>query len=524
MKFKILTVIACVFSILVATGCGTRIHDNRDIIDNYVEDSESVAESSEMEPEQTEIKVGEIRYVKFDKTVQAEDGVISGKTKIASERKGYKGKGYVTGFYGNDNLWSVSVELKDSQFYNIAVTTASDKKKTSKLAVNGEIIGEISNSGKKAFETFSLNNVYMKKGSAVITIICEKGDVDVDYVRVTAVKNTITSDVSKTKISNKNADEQAQKLYEYLKSAFGKQVILGQHDTVGTHFETDKIFEFTGKYPAIRFGDLMMFTEDENISAQNEIDYAIEWSKEGGIVGYMWHWQDPLGSGEYYADKTDFDLSKAMTKQKIAMLTPEDIEKLHKEKKISDECMAIINDIDKISEQLKILRDNDIAVIWRPLHEASNGYFWWGNDSDSYKWLWKLLYERQTSYHKLDNLIWVWSAQNVDWYVGDEMCDIISADIYDKGDLSGQKNTMLFLTKICKTKPIAISECGNLPDMNLVAEDNALWSYIGNWGGNYLLNEDGSLNEEYNAKEQLISAYNNSLVVTRDKLPDLKVK
>ena len=186
--------------------------------------------------------------------------------------------------------------------------------------------------------------------------------------------------------------------------------------------------------------------------------------------------------------------------------------------------MAIINDIDKISEQLKTLQDNDIAVIWRPLHEASNGYFWWGNDSESYKWLWKLLYERQTSYHKLDNLIWVWSAQNVDWYVGDEMCDIISADIYDKGNLSGQKNTMLFLTKICKTKPIAISECGNLPDMNIVAEDNALWSYIGNWGGNYLLNEDGSLNEEYNSQEQLISAYNNSLVVTRDKLPDLKVK
>lgn len=528
MKLKRISAFVCSIAVLFVTGCGTAISDNEDIIKNHLKESsaaeesiaENRAESSVAETKETKIDIQKIKYVKYDKILQAEDGNISGDTKIASERKGYKGKGYVTGFSGNENTWDVTFELSDSQFYSIAVSAACDKANKSKLSVNGEIIGEVSLSGGKAFEIFSLSNIYLKKGKTVITIISDDGKIDADYIRITSVKGGINADVSaKTPLSNKNATENAKALYKFLNENYGKKVILGQYDSLGTHLENDKIFEITGKYPAIRFGDLMPFTEDENISAENEIDYAVRWSKSGGIVGYMWHWQDPLGSGEYYADKTDFDLSKAVTKENIATLSDKQIEKLHKEKKISDECAAIIKDIDKVSQQLKILQDNSIAVIWRPIHEASNGYFWWGRDAASYKWLWKLLYERQTNYHKLNNLIWVWSAQNSDWYVGDKQCDIISADIYDKGNYSGQINTLLFLTKICDSKPVAISECGSFPDINAVAEENAMWSYIGQWGGSYLIDEEGNLSEEYNTAEHLNSVYNNTLVITRDKLP-----
>lgn len=533
MWIKRLTAFACALFLLCATGCGQSISENNDVIESSSEQGleernenidlktdEDFSDGSEIT--QTDIALQQIKYVKYDKTIQAEDGTISGGTKIDKTRKGYKGKGYVTNFNGSENKWEIAFDLSDSQFYNIAVTAASDKAVTTKLAVNGEIMGEIPLSGSKAFETFSLSNIYIKKGTAVITMISDDVTVDVDFVKVTSAKDSILSGATaeKAQLSNKNANANAKALYKYLCENYGKKVILGQYDTVGTHVETDKIYEVTGKYPAIRFGDLMPFTQDKNISAENEIEYAVEWSKSGGIVGYMWHWTDPSGSGEYYADKTDFDLSKAVTKEDIATLSDKQIDKLHKEKKISDECAAIIKDIDRISEQLKILQDNGISVIWRPIQEASNGYFWWGKDSASYKWLWKLLYERQTEYHKLNNLIWVWSAQNADWYVGDKQCDIISADIYDKNQSSGQLNTLLFLTKICNSKPIAMSECGSFPDINAIAEENALWSYIGQWGGNYLINDDGNLSEEYNTAEQLIKIYNNSLVITKDKLPD----
>ena len=160
--------------------------------------------------------------------------------------------------------------------------------------------------------------------------------------------------------------------------------------------------------------------------------------------------------------------------------------------------------------------------MWRPLHEASNGYFWWGKDADAYKWLWKLLYQRQTNYHKLNNLIWVWSAQNASWYVGDDLCDILSVDIYDQGNYSGQINRLLFLHKLSAGKPVAVSECGNFPRIQNIADEKATWSYIGQWGGNFLLNEDGSVNEEYNTSDSLIEMYNNNLTVTKDKLPDFQ--
>lgn len=532
MMLKKILAFICALFLLSAAGCGNSISEKKDHKNNYSEQSSELTQTIDInsknsddassDTENTEeaiINLQQIKYVKYDKTIQAEDGIITDGAKIEKTRKGYKGKGYVTGFNGNENRWNVSFELSDSQFYDIAVTAACDKAATGRIAVNGEIIGEMSFNGGKAFETFLLNNIYIKKGTAVITIISDE-IIDADFIKVTSTKNTAFSEVTpETQLSNKNADENTKALYKYLCENYGKKIILGQYDTVGTHSETDKIFETTGKYPAIRFGDLMPFTEDENISAENEIEYAVEWHKSGGIVGYMWHWMDPSGSGEYYADKTNFNLSNAVTKENIAQLSDKQIEKLHKEKKISDECADIIKDIDRISEQLKILQDNGIAVIWRPIQEASNGYFWWGRDQASYKWLWKLLYDRQTKYHKLNNLIWVWSAQNADWYVGDGQCDIISADIYDKNSGSGQINTLIFLTKICKTKPAAISECGSFPDINSIAEENALWSYIGQWGGNYLIDEQGNLSEEYNTSEQLKRIYNNNLVITKDKLP-----
>ena len=51
--------------------------------------------------------------------------------------------------------------------------------------------------------------------------------------------------------------------------------------------------------------------------------------------------------------------------------------------------------------------------------------------------------------------------------------------------------------------------------------DKGFWSYIGQWGGNFLLRDDGSLETEYNTSENLLDIYNSTLTVTRDELPDL---
>lgn len=523
---------AAVAAICTLSGCGVQIGRNESMTapektsvvtttKKQTNDDSKADEQALKSYEETKIVANAIPYVKFSKSVEAETGAVSGKAKVKSDRKGYKGKGYVTNISAEED-WSREIELTDSQYYDLTITVASDVPCVNGIAVNGKKLQDFSASGSGKFEKVTFKNIYIEKGKTAISVIPVDGGLDVDCLTLTASEDISKLDlnISKPALSNKDSDYNAKALYQYLCESYGKQVLLGQHDTIGTSAETDMIYKTTGKYPAIRFGDLMLATEKDSITTDTEMNIAMDWASKDGIVGYMWHWAAPDDKREYYADQTDFDIKKAVTKENIAELSLEDIKKIQKDGKVSKECVAVVEDIDTVSERLSTLRDEGIAVLWRPLHEASNGDFWWGNDKEAYKWLWKLMYERQTKYHKLNNLIWVWSAQNADWYVGDKYCDVLSCDVYDDGNKDAQVNIMLFLQSISKNKPIAMSECGSFPDIQSIADEKAMWAFIGQWGGNYLMTDDGKLAEENNTAAELIKMYNNNLTLTRDKLPD----
>lgn len=535
-------------AVLLLTGCGHSIGENSSIAEVSEASSEASSETASetaSEAVTTTAPVSDSSAESVTTTVEAEKKITAVETafkeysqtaeaeelkelpegvKSAKKRKNFTGECYLTGLNSKHSV-TFEFDLPESQYYSIALTVAADKESKCTLTVGETPVGEFTVPGDGKFTLVTLKNIYAEKGKAQFALLTSKGAVDLDSITVTASSDVrdLKLSLGKASLVNKNADVNARALYEYICQSYGKTVLTGQHDTVGTMTETRRISEITGRYPAVRFGDLMPFTQDM-IIGENELEYAEKWAEDGGIVGYMWHWLAPGGGKSCYADESDFDLSKAVTKEKIYDLSLADLKKLKKEKKISAECLAIIEDIDKVSEKLAELRDKGIAVLWRPLHEASNGYFWWSKDESSYIWLWKLLYQRQTNYHKLNNLIWVWSAQDDDWYVGDRMCDIVSADIYDKGNTAGQVEKLLFLRDITANKPIAMAECGTTPSIQSMADQHALWSYVGQWGGSYLLNEDISLNEEYNTLESLVKFYSNDLTVTREELPDLKAR
>ncbi len=529
------TGLAALAAALLLAGCGQSIGENESMAEIVTpEVTTSVTTTAEAEsqaevttetkaPDEKKIEAQELTYKKYSKTYEAEEQEPEGDMKIVTKRAGFSGKGYVTGL-DEKNTFRLTVDLPESQYYNITFAVAADKKSKCTVTVDGAAAGEFSVAKDGKFALVTLKNIFISKGEYKLTLQTDSGAVDLDYVKLDA-----SAEVSKLKLglekfslSNKNADCNAKALYEYICQSYGKTVLTGQHDTVGSLTETRTILELTGRSPAIRFGDLMPFTQDM-IIGENELEYAERWADEGGIVSYMWHWYAP-GEKSCYADETSFDLTKAVTEEEIYNKPLSELENMQKAGKISNQCLLLVKDIDKISEKLKELQDKGIAVIWRPLHEAANGYFWWGRSKASYTWLWKLLYQRQTEFHKLNNLIWVWSAQDKDWYVGDKLCDIISADIYDQGNTSGQVEKLLFMQEISKTKPIAMSECGTTPSIQSMADQHALWSYVGQWGGSYLLTDEAALNEQYNTLESLVKFYSNDLTVTRDELPDLKAR
>lgn len=166
-------------------------------------------------------------------------------------------------------------------------------------------------------------------------------------------------------------------------------------------------------------------------------------------------------------------------------------------------------DVAEIAGYLKALQDAGIPVLFRPLHEAAGDYqwgawFWWGYDgADACKALWKWLYETLTVQYGLNNLIWVWTVQTTsqgklakdsdlkNWYPGDEYVDIVGADLYeDKAGWSRNDAFELVKNSVDGKKMVALSECGNLPDLSKCQTDGAPWLYFMGWYDK--INSDGS--------------------------------
>jgi mannan endo-1,4-beta-mannosidase len=311
--------------------------------------------------------------------------------------------------------------------------------------------------------------------------------------------------------------ENTQRLMKYLEDMYGKAIISGQQIAPWSPYEIPIIEKATGKTPAILGLDLIDYSPSRVARGTKgtEVEKAIEWWESNGIVTFCWHWNAPMDLIDssdqpwdkgFYTKATTFDVKKAM----------EDIN--------SPEYKAIIADIDAIAVQLKRLQAAEVPVLWRPLHEASGKWFWWGAKGyEPFKKLWLLMYERLANYHELDNLIWVWNGQAGAWYPGDDFVDIIGEDIYaNKRNYSSQIDRFKMASMYTKAnKMIALTENGIIPDPDLLIKDGAKWSWFCTWNG-FLANNNGVLSEENTETEMLKKVYNHSYVITKDELPKLK--
>ena len=122
-----------------------------------------------------------------------------------------------------------------------------------------------------------------------------------------------------------------------------------------------------------------------------------------------------------------------------------------------------------------------VPFIFRPWHENSGGWFWWGKglcSAEEYKALWNMLQDHLLA-DGLTNIVWSWSPNYgyqpdiFDTYPGDERVDLIGLDAYQQRN--GEKDFIATLnkdlTELCEfakqhNRLIALTECGyqNLPD------------------------------------------------------------
>lgn len=304
---------------------------------------------------------------------------------------------------------------------------------------------------------------------------------------------------------------EAQEVYNFLQKTYEKKTISGMMAQVAWNIDnSEQVYQWTGKFPALNCFDYIHLQSSAEGSWINygDITPVLDWWRNGGLVASMWHWNVPVskGSNEFttYMDQTSFNIDNAFTEG-------------------TWEYQIVNADLEKIAGYLKLLRDARVPVIWRPLHEAAGGWFWWGKNSESFKRLWIQMFD----YFKdqgLNNLIWVWTAEtgDSDWYPGDEYVDVVGRDLYGKNavECASQFKT---ITSEYGSKMVALSECGayidTLNKLGLLSEQwdaGARWLWFMPWYDN-----DGA-SLSHADKNWWLDAMSQPYVISRDQLPSFK--
>ena len=349
------------------------------------------------------ITADSVKSVKFSALLEAETIPETAGVTFSTNTTGYTGKGYID--ISDNKAFSLSVELPASQYYRITVRHCAGGHKDNPLLFNGVKMLDIRSENGGWAET-TVDGIYLEEGKNTITLGEGWSWFSLDSILIEnsgELSDEIYSGIDDT-LSNPYANLKTQNIYQYLKAIYGKRTLAGQCTDYGNNTETDALYLGLGKYPAIRAFDFIYDSMNfcNGTPQAKDVDLAIQWSNDGGLVVYDWHWYAPYGKCGFYKDDTDFRLSRAVTSVDIAELPLDDIRKLQKSGKISIETLKIIENIDNISALMKRMEDAGVTVLWRPLHEASGGWFWWGaSGADDYKWLWKLMYRRMTDYPSL---------------------------------------------------------------------------------------------------------------------------
>ena len=238
-----------------------------------------------------------------------------------------------------------------------------------------------------------------------------EGDIDMDtalayetdYEAMKAYFESREVDPTKPVSENAQTNEKTMEVWNYLRSVYGKQVITCQQMMGNECYEDLVFYTATNDLTAMKGYDFIFCTGSYH--SDDMIDEAIEWSKEsGGLCAFTWHWNVPKdidnpegGYAFYTSEITNFSQVNAVTPG-------------------TKEYKTIIHDIDLIATKIQRMESEGVTILFRPLHEASGAWFWWGlqgRDSatnEVFQKLWYMIYDRLENYHKLTNIIWVWNG------------------------------------------------------------------------------------------------------------------
>lgn len=199
---------------------------------------------------------------------------------------------------------------------------------------------------------------------------------------------------------------------------------------------------------------------------------AIRHFGRGGVVSLSWHANNPLTGGTAWVNDSADGGRQAETVAAIL-----------KDGETHDRFVAWTDRVADFISSLVTPYGVKVPVLFRPWHEHTGSWFWWGQDlctADEYCALWSLTRERFRQ-KGVTNVLWAYSPgaddepdaeKYLERYPGDESVDLLGLDCYcfaEPGDTAalasfskrlGQQLAMLCRIGRNHDKPVALTETG----------------------------------------------------------------
>lgn len=289
--------------------------------------------------------------------------------------------------------------------------------------------------------------------AGVLLVSCSGSEKTVD------VKSNPTLDILREAVA------QGKFLYAHQDDpSYGHTWRVSPEDVLTDDISRSDIKMVCGDFPAIMGFDLggIELGSDSNLDGVSFAFMrraAIEHHRRGGIITFSWHPRNPLTGGDAW------DVS-----------SNEVVGSILQGGENHDKFMGWLSNAADFLDSIRDAEGNAIPVIFRPWHEHTGSWFWWGRDLcsiEQYVALWEMTYDYLVNERELCNMVWAYSpgdgksdSDYMERYPGDGMVDILGLDCYqyhDDEDFVSRLGTSLnHIDKIAaeRGKVAALTETG----------------------------------------------------------------
>jgi hypothetical protein len=237
--------------------------------------------------------------------------------------------------------------------------------------------------------------------------------------------------------SDESASRLTRNLYQNLSAMTGKTIMIGHQDAlaygIGWKGDDDRsdVKALCGSHPAVvgwDIGGIEMGMSENLDSVPFELirQRIMENYSRGGVNTISWHAFNPVTGAGSWADTRIPD-------PVVPLLLPGG---QHHDK--------LILSLDRVAAFLSSLKNSSgelIPIVFRPWHEHTGNWFWWGSihcSKNEYIELYRFTIQYLRNKHHLNNLLIAFSpdvgftspAEYFDRYPGDDVVDVIGLDDY----------------------------------------------------------------------------------------------